>query len=393
MSDTPASSTSQATTSTRHLPLWLLAELTYDCPLKCPYCSNPLDLGSRDDELSTEQWLKVLDEGRQLGAVQLGLSGGEPLLRKDLETIVTHASSIGFYSNLITSGIGLTEKRIEQLKAAGLDHIQVSFQSSDPDLNDSIAGRGRAFAQKLKMAKKIKAEGYPMVLNFVITKQNIAQLPEIMALSCELHADYVELATVQYYGWAYLNRQHLMPTREELETAEAYVNEFRAKQTEQPEHITKPKFLFVTPDYYETRPKPCMNGWATTFLNVAPDGAALPCHSARMLPIDFPNVKQHSLTDIWHASDAMNRFRGNKWMPEPCQSCENKDNDFGGCRCQAYMLTGKMENTDPVCDKSQHHHIIQQAREQAQQGVTHSELIYRDKRHQFSDSDILRVKL
>lgn len=383
------SSTSQE--KSKHLPLWLLAELTYDCPLKCPYCSNPLDLGSREDELSTEQWLSVLSQARDLGAVQLGLSGGEPLLRKDLETIATHARTIGFYSNLITSGIGLTEKRIEKLKQAGLDHIQVSFQSADPDLNDTIAGRGSAYLQKLKMAQKIKAEGYPMVLNFVITKQNIHQLPEIMELSCQLNADYVELATVQYYGWAYLNRQHLMPTKAEIDTAENYVNQFRAKQ--QRTGKQQPKFIFVTPDYYEERPKACMNGWATTFLNIAPDGTALPCHSAKMLPLNFPNVKTHSLEEIWHYSDTMNQFRGTHWMPEPCRSCDEKEQDFGGCRCQAYMLTGDMNNADPVCGKSEHHHLIERAREQAFHGITTQELIPRDKKHGFTDQDILRVKL
>ena len=393
MTDTPMPSNTQPSAQPQHLPLWLLAELTYDCPLQCPYCSNPLDLGRREDELSTDEWLRVLEQGRQLGAVQLGLSGGEPLLRRDLETIVAHARQLGFYSNLITSGIGLTEKRIERLKSAGLDHIQVSFQAADPALNDSIASKGKAFAQKLKMAKKIKEEGYPMVLNFVITKQNIEQLPEIMTLSCELQADYVELAMVQYYGWAYLNRQHLLPERQQLLAAEASVNQFRAELAQQPDAASKPQFLLVTPDYYETRPKPCMNGWGSTFLNIAPDGTALPCHSARILPIKFPNVKDHSLADIWHHSSAMNKFRGSSWMPEPCQSCDSKHSDFGGCRCQAYMLTGTMENADPVCAKSPHHHLIQRARQQAEQNTTSSTLRYRNRRQQFSDSDILRVKL
>ncbi|MEY8264545.1 MAG: pyrroloquinoline quinone biosynthesis protein PqqE, partial [Bermanella sp.] len=270
-------------------PLWLLAELTYDCPLHCPYCSNPTVLGDKKDELSTEQWLKVLTEARAMGAVQLGFSGGEPLLRKDLEIMVKHGRELGFYTNLITSGIGLTEKRIAKLKKAGLDHIQISFQGADPEVNDAIAGRGNAYQQKFKMAQAVKAQGYPMVLNFVISKQNINQMADILRLSCELEADYVELATAQYYGWAYHNRDHLLPSQEELVEAERIVNEFRQQQQGK-----GPQFIFVTPDYYEERPKTCMNGWGSTFLTVTPDGSALPCHSAKMLPLKFPNVKDKS---------------------------------------------------------------------------------------------------
>ena len=251
-------------------PLWLLAELTYDCPLHCPYCSNPTDMSDTKDELTTEQWFQVFSQARDMGAVQLGFSGGEPLLRKDLESLVEHARGLGFYTNLITSGIGLTEKRITKLKEAGLDHIQISFQGADPELNDAIAGRGNAYQQKFDMAKSVKAQGYPMVLNFVLSKQNLEQIADIMRLSCELEADYVELATAQYYGWAYQNRDHLLPSREQLVEAEAIVNKFRDEQDGKGPH-----FIFVTPDYFETRPKACMNGWGTTFLTVTPDGSAL----------------------------------------------------------------------------------------------------------------------
>ena len=337
-------------------PLWLLAELTYDCPLHCPYCSNPTDMSDTKDELTTEQWFQVFSQARDMGAVQLGFSGGEPLLRKDLESLVEHARGLGFYTNLITSGIGLTEKRITKLKEAGLDHIQISFQGADPELNDAIAGRGNAYQQKFDMAKSVKAQGYPMVLNFVLSKQNLEQIADIMRLSCELEADYVELATAQYYGWAYQNRDHLLPSREQLVEAEAIVNKFRDEQDGKGPH-----FIFVTPDYFETRPKACMNGWGTTFLTVTPDGSALPCHSAKMLPLTFPNVKDKSISDIWQQDFSFDYFRGDDWMPHPCKGCDEKEKDFGGCRCQAFMMTGDMHKTDPVCSKSEDHHLIQQA--------------------------------
>ncbi len=347
-------------TTTVGPPLWLLAELTYDCPLHCPYCSNPTELGDTEKELTTQEWCQVFTQAREMGAVQLGFSGGEPLLRKDLEVLVKHARELGFYTNLITSGIGLTEKRIAKLKVAGLDHIQISFQGADPEVNDAIAGRGNAYQQKFNMAKSVKAQGYPMVLNFVISKQNIAQIPEIMRLSCELEADYVELATAQYYGWAYTNRDHLLPSKEQLVESERLVNEFRDQQQGKGPH-----FIFVTPDYFETRPKACMNGWGTTFLTVTPDGSALPCHSAKMLPLTFPNVKDKSVSDIWQQDFSFDYFRGDDWMPQPCKGCDEKEKDFGGCRCQAYMMTGDMHKTDPVCSKSEDHHLIQQAIESA----------------------------
>ena len=367
-------------------PLWLLAELTYDCPLHCPYCSNPTEMGDIKDELSTQQWLKVFTEARAMGAVQLGFSGGEPLLRKDLEILVKHARELGFYTNLITSGIGLTEKRIAKLKQAGLDHIQISFQGADPEVNDAIAGRGNAYQQKFKMAQSVKDQGYPMVLNFVISKQNISQISDILRLSCELKADYVELATAQYYGWAFDNRDHLLPSQQQLIAAEQTVNQFRDQQQGK-----GPQFIFVTPDYYEERPKPCMNGWGTTFLTVTPDGSALPCHSAKMLPLTFPNVKEKSISDIWQQDFAFNRFRGDSWMPQPCQSCDEKEKDFGGCRCQAFMMTGDMDKTDPVCSKSPDHHLIQQAIDSAT--LPTKELVMRVNRHKIADADIARLKI
>ncbi|MBU2979264.1 pyrroloquinoline quinone biosynthesis protein PqqE [Alteromonas sp. C1M14] len=350
------------TTATPGPPLWLLAEVTYACPLHCAYCSNPVNLTAKQDEIDLSHWLRVLTEAREMGAVQLGFSGGEPLLRKDLEQMVAHASELGFYTNLITSGIGLTEKRLAKLKEAGLDHIQLSFQAANAETNDLIGNRRHAFANKLEVAKLIKQYDYPMVLNFCLTAQNIDQIDDVLALSCELDADFVELATVQYYGWAYVNRDQLLPTQQALVDAEAKVNAFRAQQQGK-----GPKFIFVAPDYYDDRPKACMNGWGSTFLTVAPDGAALPCHSAKILPMTFPNVQDKSLADIWYQDFSFNQFRGTDWLPSPCAQCDEKEKDFGGCRCQAYMLTGDMFQADPVCAKSPHHHTIEKAIAQSQQ--------------------------
>ncbi|MBD1556717.1 pyrroloquinoline quinone biosynthesis protein PqqE [Vibrio sp. S9_S30] len=356
-------------------PFWLLLELTYQCPLHCAYCSNPIDLGSKEQELSTEQWFDVLDQGRELGAVQLGLSGGEPLMRKDLTDIVAHAHQLGYYINLITSGIGLTQSRIEDLKQAGLDHIQISLQAADPEMSDAIAGKKKAFQHKVNMAKAVKQAGFPMVLNAVITRQNIHEIESIMALSCELKADYVELATSQYYGWAFENRASLLPSKAEIEQAECEVNAFRDACDK-----SAPTFIFVTPDYYEDRPKACMRGWGSIFTCIAPDGTALPCHSAALLDLPFLNVKEHSLKHIWYESESFNAFRGFEWMEEPCKSCDEKELDFGGCRCQAMLLTGNAAATDPVCNKSPHHHKITEAILQASSGC-HNELVMRHMRN------------
>ncbi|NOR79542.1 MAG: pyrroloquinoline quinone biosynthesis protein PqqE, partial [Methyloprofundus sp.] len=327
-------------------PRWLLAELTYKCPLQCPYCSNPLDYAKHSDEINTEDWKRVLSEARKMGAVQLGFSGGEPLTRQDLPELVQHARKLGYYTNLITSGYGLTEEKIIQLKEAGLDHIQVSIQASSKDLNDHLAGT-KSFEHKQEVAHLVKKHGYPMVLCVVIHRENIHQMAEILAMAEELGADYLELANTQYYGWAHANRDLLLPTQEQFEQAEEIAQAFKEKVA------GKMKIYYVVPDFYEDRPKACMNGWGTTFLTIAPDGVALPCHSARELPgLDCPNVNDYSIPEIWHDSKAFNFFRGNEWMQEPCKSCDEKDKDFGGCRCQAYILTGDMYKTDPVCSKS-----------------------------------------
>ncbi|MCG5071952.1 pyrroloquinoline quinone biosynthesis protein PqqE [Paraburkholderia tagetis] len=344
------------------LPLWLLAELTYRCPLQCPYCSNPLDFALQGAELTTDEWLGVITEGRQLGAAQIGFSGGEPLVRTDLPELIGEARRLGYYTNLITSGIGLTEQKIADFQRAGLDHIQISFQSSDEQINNMLANSHKAFAQKLAMARAVKAHGYPMVLNFVIHRHNIDHIERIIELCIALDADFVELATCQFYGWAYLNRAGLLPTREQLARAERITNEYRARLAAEGHPC---KLIFVMPDYYEERPKPCMSGWGSLFLTVTPDGTALPCHGARQLPITFPNVRDHDLRHIWYESFGFNRYRGRDWMPEPCRSCSEKDEDFGGCRCQAFMLTGNAANADPVCGKSPHHGVIVNARTEA----------------------------
>jgi PqqA peptide cyclase len=338
-------------------PLWLLAELTYACPLQCPYCSNPMDFANVKKELTTEEWLEVFRQARAMGATQLGLSGGEPLTRPDLVELVTEARKMGFYTNLITSGVGMDASKVAELKEAGLDHIQVSFQASSEDLNNLIAGTD-AFKHKIEMAKAVKANGYPMVLCFVTHRQNIEQMDEILDLAISLEADYVELATTQYYGWAMHNRDQLLPMKDQLEKAEAIAHRYQDEQK------GKMKIYYVVPDYYEERPKACMNGWGNVFLTVTPDGTALPCHAARELPgMGLPNVKDMTIDEIWNGSDDFNRFRGFDWMTEPCRSCDEKEKDFGGCRCQAFMLTGDPTNTDPVCSKSPNHQIILDALE------------------------------
>ena len=330
-------------------PLWLLAELTYRCPLQCPYCSNPLQLERRAQELDTDEWLRVLREARTLGAAQLGLSGGEPLLRGDLEIIVTEARRLGFYTNLLTSGMGMDEARIAALRTAGLDHIQISFQADDAELNNRLAGSD-SFRHKHRVARLVKAYDYPMVLNVVMHRHNLDRTREILEMAAALEADYLELANAQYYGWALLNRDYLLPTRAQLARAEALVEDFRRRSG------TGMKIYFVVPDYFESRPKPCMDGWGRVFLGVAPDGTALPCHAAAALPgLHLPSVREHSMAWIWGDSQAFNFFRGTSWMQPPCSGCGERERCHGGCRCQAWLLTGDAHAADPVCSKSPAH--------------------------------------
>lgn len=337
-------------------PLWLSLELTYRCPLKCSWCNNPLDFedyGSQ--ELSTAEWKQVLDSARGLGALQLGFTGGEPMLRDDLEELVGHADSIGFYTNLITSGIGLTEERLLALKAAGLKHIQLSVQASQPALTDALVG-ARAHAGKMEAARLIKKHGFPMVLNVPVFKQNIGEVDAMIAWAVEMGIEYIEFANIQYYNWALMNRDELMPTLAQVREAEAVVNRWREKLG------NTMTIYFVIPDYYEGRPKACMNGWGAIHLTVAPDGVAMPCQEARVIPgLQFDSVRDKPLDWIWHESPLFRKYRGLDWLPEPCSSCSEKEKDFGGCRCQAFLLTGDAGNTDPACSRSPHHAVVQQA--------------------------------
>jgi PqqA peptide cyclase len=355
-------------------PLWLLAELTYRCPLHCVFCYNPVDFATQEQELSTDDWLRVLRQGREMGAVQLGLSGGEPLLRDDLEAIVAEAHRLGYYTNLLTSGVGLTEARAAALKAVGLDHVQLSFQDSTREMNDFLS-HTKTFELKNKVAKIIKDQGWPMVMNVVIHRLNIDHIDRIIGMAAEFGAEYIELANTQYYSWAFLNREQLLPTREQLRRAEAVTDAWRAKMGE------RLRIFFVAPDYHEGKAKKCVNGWGSMFLTVAPDGTALPCHTAKMLPgLTFQNVREHALREIWFESDAFNRYRGTGWMKEPCSSCEYKEEDLGGCRCQAWLIAHDAEVADPVCRKSPHHAKVLAAVERASAagGVTEHPLVFRD---------------
>lgn len=359
-------------------PRWVNAEITYKCPLHCVFCYNPIDYTRFGPELSTDDWLRAFREARELGAVQLGLSGGEPLMRDDVEIMVAEATKLGYYVNLITSGIGLTEERIAAFRNGGLGQIQLSFQDSTRELNDFLSST-RTFELKSRVAKLIKKYEYPMVLNVVLHRMNIDHVGQILEMAERMGAEHVELANTQYYGWAFANRDRLLPSREQLERAEAVTNEFRARVG------NAMKVYFVVPDYYATRPKKCMNGWGTTFLNIASDGVALPCHEARMLPgLEFPNVREHDVRWIWYESEGFNAYRGTGWMKEPCRSCPERLVDCGGCRCQAYLLTGDAANADPVCDLSPHHGVVTSAVAAAQDPrprVHEQPILFRDDRN------------
>jgi len=354
-------------------PLWLLAELTYRCPLHCVFCYNPVDFAKQPQELSTEDWLRVLRQGREMGAVQCGLSGGEPLLRDDLEEIVAEARRLGYYTNLLTSGVGLTEARARALKAAGLDHVQLSFQDSTREMNDFLS-HTKTFELKHRVARLIKDQGWPMVMNVVLHRMNIDHIDRIIGMAAELGAEYLELANTQYYSWALHNRDALLPTHAQLQHAEAVAEVWRARVGE------RMRIFFVAPDYHEGKPKKCVNGWGNMFLTVTPDGTALPCHTAKMLPgLAFPNVREMPLREIWYESEGFNRYRGTGWMKEPCSSCELKEQDLGGCRCQAFMLANDPAAADPVCVKSPQHAVVQAAVAKAEAGgpVEHP-LVFRD---------------
>jgi pyrroloquinoline quinone biosynthesis protein E len=350
-------------------PLWLLAELTYRCPLHCVFCSNPVDYAAHSSELSTAEWKKIFREARALGAVQLGLSGGEPLLREDLEELVAEAHALGFYVNLITSGVGLSDARAERLRAAGLDHIQLSFQDSTRELNDFLSST-RTFELKQKVAATIKWLGYPMVMNCVLHRYNLPHVGRIIEMAEQIGADYLELANTQYYGWAWLNRQALMPAPADLLAAERVVDSHKARLA------GRMKILWVSPDYVDAKPKPCMAGWGAVFMVVAPDGLALPCHGARMfeaIDMRFPNLRHDSVAGAWRDSEAFNRWRGTAWMSPTCLGCDQHPLDHAGCRCQAYLVTGDAAATDPVCPKSPDRGLIDAVLAQAAAQTTTTE--------------------
>jgi PqqA peptide cyclase len=340
-------------------PYALLAEITHRCPLHCPYCSNPVSAavceasqrpqhgGHGNGELTTEEWKRVTREAADLGVLQIGFSGGEPLARRDLEELVQAAREANLYTNLITSGIGLDEHRIRALRSAGLDSIQLSFQSDESNLADEIAG-ATAHRRKLEIAANVRDAGIPLSLNFVIHRRNIDRLPQMIALAKGLGAKRVELANVQFYGWAFLNRVALLPTHEQVTRAREVAREAKMRLAGTMD------IFYVLPDYYEARPKPCLNGWGQKYLTVNPKGDVLPCPiaSSAIRDLRFENVRTRELDWIWRDSESFNRFRGTEWMPEPCRSCPQKEIDFGGCRCQAALLTENATNTDPVCELS-----------------------------------------
>lgn len=331
-------------------PMGLLAELTHRCPLSCPYCSNPLELIRAREELTRADWLRVFDEAAKLGVLHVHLSGGEPLVRKDLESLVAGARKSGLYTNLITSGVLLDEARLDALKAAGLAHVQLSIQAATRALADKIGGFEGGFEKKQRAARWVSERAMALTINFVVHRHNIDDVGPMIDWAKEVGASRVEVAHSQYLGWALENRAALLPTREQVDEVTRIVKEAR-KRTEGELMID-----YVPPDYYGIVPKPCMGGWGRRFINVAPNGDVLPCHGASNLPdMTFDNVRDRSLEAIWTSSEAFERFRGESWMKEPCASCPKRGEDFGGCRCQAFALTGDPTQADPVCHLSPFH--------------------------------------
>ena len=355
------------------IPLAVLAELTHRCPLQCPYCSNPIELDRARSELTTEEWKKVLSELAELGVLQVHFSGGEPTARKDLVELVKHANDVGLYTNLITSAVLLTREKLAELADAGLSHVQISFQGSEAASADRVAGLKDAHSKKIEVAKWTRELDLPLTVNAVMHRQNLHQLPDIIQMAVDLDADRLEVANVQYYGWALKNRAALMPSLAQIEETSRLVEDAR----------TRLKGIlaidYVVPDYYALRPKKCMGGWGRQFFNISPSGKILPCHAAESITgLQFESVRSnHSIAWIWQNSEAFNRYRGTGWMPEPCRSCEFREVDFGGCRCQAFALTGDAGNTDPACTLSpMHETIFKQAEREAASGS--DRFIYRN---------------
>lgn len=345
-------------------PLGLIAELTHRCPLQCAYCSNPLALDPPSSELSTGEWLRVLDEAAALGVLQVHFSGGEPMARRDLEQLVAHANARGLYTNIITSGVLLTPERMAALIAGGIDHIQLSFQDSDAVRADASGGYRGGHARKLLAAGLIREAGLPLTTNFVIHRTNADRVAAMIALAEDLRAERIEVAHVQYYGWGLVNRAALLPTLAQLEAATAVVEAARVRLK------GRIAIDYVVPDYYAARPKACMGGWGQRFINISPAGKALPCHAAETIPdMAFPSVRDWSLADLWNGAEAFARFRGTDWMPEPCRGCDRREIDWGGCRCQALALAGDAARTDPACARSPDHGVMAEAIAEAGDGT------------------------
>lgn len=333
-------------------PLGILAELSYRCPLGCPYCSNPLRATPASQELSTDEWIRIFWEAAGMGVLHALFSGGEPLVRKDLEALVSAARERDFYTNLITSGVGLSPARALALKQAGLESVQISFQADEAEAGDRIAGAS-VHRKKIEAARGVRDADLPLTVNVVLHRGNISRVAELVELAERLGAHRLELAHTQYYGWALRNRQALLPSRAQVDEAA------RAARHAQEALRGRMEILYVLPDYFGQRPKPCMNGWGRRYLTVTPDGDVLPCPTAREIPsLTFENVRRRSLREIWESSSAFNRFRGTAWMPEPCRSCPEREIDFGGCRCQAAILTGDPAGTDPACALSPHREAL-----------------------------------
>lgn len=356
---------------TQKAPIGMLAELTHRCPLQCPYCSNPLELTAAAGEMDTATWARVFREAAAIGVLQVHLSGGEPCARKDIVELVAAAQNAGLYTNLITSAVTLDAERIIALYSAGLDHVQISFQGSEPAVADQVGGYRGGHEKKLHVARQVVEAGLPLTVNVVVHRQNLDQLDAIIHMAVGVGAGRLEVAHVQYYGWALANRGALMPTRDQLERATSTVVEARTRLQ------GRLQIDYVVPDYYASRPKPCMAGWGSQFLVVDPRGRVLPCHAAGTIKgMRFDNVAERSLADIWAHSEAFNKFRGTEWMPPLCRSCEFKEDDWGGCRCQAFALAGDAAETDPACHRSSlHSHMLSAAL--AESAQTAPEFVYR----------------